>query len=367
MTPLRLLITILAGLLVNATVTPLLIRLAHRNRWYDARNHRKIHVEDTPRIGGVGIYIGFVVSALVALYLGGAMDAGVAVAGGQPASFGGLVVYFLPLIAGMTVMHGLGLVDDFRDLRPVVKLVVQIVAGAIVTIGPFRIQTLTVPFIWYQLDLGLFAFPVTILWIVAVSNALNFIDGVDGLAGGTAAIATLFFGIIALLSGHAVVALVTVGLFGTLVGFLIYNAPPARIFMGDSGAYLLGFTLAVIPLILSGSGSSSLDLIPAITILGIPILDMITSVFRRLRRGKHPFSADREHLHHKLMDVGCGTWRILAIAYGGSVVLGAIGVGWYVLPVNLDMAVTLVAWAGLATMMVSLTRAQRRHIGVDDE
>ncbi|MFW6312794.1 MAG: MraY family glycosyltransferase [Spirochaetota bacterium] len=361
MTPLRLLITLLAGLVFNAILTPLLIRLAHRNRWYDEQNHRKIHTEDTPRIGGVGIYFGFLVSAIVAIHLGTLQGAIGPL--GQTPTFGALLIYFLPLIGGMTLIYILGLVDDFHDLRAVMKLFIQIAAAAIVTIGPFRIERLTIPFVWYQLELGLFSFPVTVLWIVAISNALNFIDGVDGLAGGTAAIATLFFGAIALLTGQPVVGLVTVGLFGTIVGFLIYNAPPARIFMGDSGSYVLGFILSVFPLILANGTGTSLNLIPAITILAIPTLDMTTSVVRRLGRGKHPFSADREHLHHKMMDLGFGTWQILATTYSACILLGLVGVSWYLLEINLAMTVTLLVWVALCVLMIVMTRELHRHSG----
>jgi len=361
MTPLRLLITLLSGLVFNAILTPLLIRLAHRNRWYDEQNHRKIHTEDTPRIGGVGIYFGFLISAIVAIYLGTLTITESPM--GQAATFGELLVHFLPLFGGMTLIYVLGLVDDFRDLRAVMKLFIQIAAAAIVTIGPFRVDRLTMPFIWYQVELGLFSFPVTILWIVAISNALNFIDGVDGLAGGTAAISTLFFGAIALLTGQPVVALVAIGLFGTIMGFLIYNAPPARIFMGDSGSYVLGFILGVFPLLLADATGTSLNLIPAITILAIPVLDMTTSVVRRLGRGKHPFSADREHLHHKMMDLGFGTWRILATTYSIAILLGLTGVSWYLLPVNLAMALTLLVWIALSLLMIIMTRELHHRTG----
>lgn len=361
MTILQMLLSIGTALVVNVGLTPLIIHLAHRNRWYDERNHRKIHVEDTPRIGGIGIFAGFVAAIVVTIVLVGRAATSGQGAGGP----GAITLYLLPLILGMTAIHLLGLVDDFRNLRAVLKLLLQIVAAAIVTVGPLRIERLTIPFIWYHLELGLFSYPVTVLWIVAVSNALNFIDGVDGLAGGVAAFATLFFAVIGLLTGNTLVALLAVGLFGSLLGFLVYNAPPAKIFMGDSGSYLIGFALAVFPLMLADGDRMSLHLIPAITILAVPILDMTTSVFRRLSRGKHPFSADREHLHHKLMDLGFGTWRILAVAYTASLVLGAIGVASYLLPVNVDVVVVLLSWIAAVVLMVILTRERRRHVDTD--
>ena len=352
MTPLRLLITILTGFFANALLTPLIIHVAHRKRWYDERNHRKIHIDDTPRIGGVGIYVGFLVAAVVAIGFGG-----------TGASFAAVLLRFLPLLIGITMIHGLGLIDDFHDLRAVLKLIIQIAAATVVTIGPFRIDRVVIPFVWYQVELGLFAYPVTVLWIVAISNALNFIDGVDGLAGGTAAIAALFFGVIALLTGQGLTALLAVALFGSVAGFLIYNKPPARIFMGDSGSYVLGFVLSVLPLMLANGTGTGMGLIPAITILAVPTLDVTTSVVRRLSRGKHPFSADREHLHHKLMDIGFGTLKILAVSYSVSVVFGLVAVSWYLLPLNLEITVTLLAWGVAVVLMLALARARRR---IDD-
>lgn len=363
MTILQLLLPIVIALAVNAALTPLIIHLAHRNRWYDERNHRKIHVEDTPRIGGIGIFAGFIAALIVTIVLAG--RAPLSVPGTEVGGPGQITLFLLPLVLGMTAIHLLGLVDDFRNLRAVHKLLLQIIAAVIVTVGPLRIERLTIPFVWYHLELGLFSYPVTVLWVVAVSNALNFIDGVDGLAGGLAAFAALFFAVIGLLTGNTLVALLAVGLFGSLLGFLVYNAPPAKIFMGDSGSYLIGFALSVFPLMLANGDGMSVHLIPAITILAVPLLDVTTSVFRRLSRGKHPFSADREHLHHKLMDLGYGTWRILAVAYTASLVLGAIGVAWYLLPVNVDVIVVLASWVTVVALMVILTRERRKHTDSD--
>jgi UDP-GlcNAc:undecaprenyl-phosphate/decaprenyl-phosphate GlcNAc-1-phosphate transferase len=361
---LRILITMLAGFIVNAGLTPLIIYLAHRNRWYDELNHRKIHTENIPRLGGFGIFMGMLISAAVAF----------AVSTGQPglptglssdttgiAGFWQLVVYFSPVIGGMIIIHLVGLIDDFRNLRALLKLIIQVVAAVIVTLGPFRIERITVPFIWYNLELGAFAFPVTVVWIVAVSNAVNFIDGIDGLAGGSSAIAALFFAVIALLVGQGVSALLAIGIFGSLIAFLMFNSPPARIFMGDSGSYVLGFALGVFPLILADGTGNSLDMFPAITLLAIPILDMASSVLRRMRRGKHPFSADREHIHHRLMDRGLGTWRILAVIYGTCIVLGVTAVSWYMLPKDLDMAITLAVWSVCIALVLWLTWSGRKR------
>ncbi|TFH04799.1 MAG: undecaprenyl/decaprenyl-phosphate alpha-N-acetylglucosaminyl 1-phosphate transferase [Spirochaetales bacterium] len=353
---LRLFIVVATGLGVSTLLTPLIIHLAHRNKWYDGKNHRKIHTEDTPRLGGVAIFVGFLVAMAVA-FLTSVSDPSGLPSGMQEASQPlSLILYYLPVILGMLTIFMVGLVDDFRDLRAVVKFVIQIAAATLVTLGPFRIESFTVPFVWYQLDLGVFSYPITVFWIVAVANAVNFIDGADGLAGGASAIAALAFAIIAVYLGQSVNALVAIGLFGSLLGFLIYNSPPARIFMGDSGSYILGFGLAVLPLILSDGSGESLNLLPAISILALPIMDVSTSSFRRMRRGTHPFSADREHIHHKLIDLGFEKWQLLSIIYGGGILLGAFAFSWYVLPVNLGTSIQLIVWVAATLLVLLLTR-----------
>jgi UDP-GlcNAc:undecaprenyl-phosphate GlcNAc-1-phosphate transferase len=361
---LRILLTMFAGFIVNVGLTPLIIFLAHRNHWYDELNHRKIHTEDIPRLGGFGIFMGMLLSAVVAFAMSTGqpgLPAGLPVDTAGVAGFWMLMVYFSPVIGGMIIIHLVGLVDDFRNLRAILKLIIQIVAAIVVTLGPFRIERITVPFIWYTVELGLLGYPVTVLWIVAVSNAVNFIDGIDGLAGGSSAITVLFLAVIALLVGQGVTALLAIGIFGSLVAFLMFNGPPARIFMGDSGSYVLGFALGVFPLILADGTGNSLDMIPAITLLAIPILDMATSVLRRMRRGKHPFSADREHVHHRLMDRGLGTWRILAVIYGTCIVLGVAAVSWYMLPKNMGMGITLAVWSVCGTLVLWLSWSGRRR------
>ncbi len=361
---LRILLTMLAGFVVTVGITPLIIHLAHRNHWYDELNHRKIHTEAIPRLGGFGILLGVFISAIVAFVVSTGqpgLPAGLSPNATGAAGFWTLAVYFSPVIGGMIIIHLVGLIDDFRNLRALLKLMIQIVAAIVVTLGPFRIERITVPFIWYNVELGLLSYAVTVVWIVAVSNAVNLIDGIDGLAGGASAITVLFFAVVALLVGQGVTALLAIGVFGSLVAFLMFNGPPARIFMGDSGSYVLGFTLSVFPLILADGTGNSLDMIPAVTLLAVPILDMTSSVFRRMRRGKHPFSPDREHIHHRLMDRGFGTWKILAVIYGACILLGVVAVSWYVLPKNLDMTIILAVWFVCVVLVLWLSWSGRRN------
>lgn len=350
-----------SGFVVNLGLTPLIIYLAHRHQWYDETNHRKIHTEDIPRLGGIGIFVGMLVSAFVAFLVsagGPGLPSTVAAEGG---GFGSLVLHFAPILIGMILIHSLGLIDDFRDLRASLKFVIQIVAAVVVTLGPFRIERIPIPFVWYTLELGWFSYPVTVLWIVAISNAVNFIDGIDGLAGGTSAIAALFLAVVALMVGQGVWALVAIGLFGSLIAFLVFNGPPARIFMGDSGSYVLGFALGVFPLVLADGSGSTLDMVPGITLLAVPILDMTSSVLRRMRRGRHPFSADREHVHHRLMDHGLGTWSILLVMYGVCIVLGIVSISWFFLSTNVGMAIVFAVWLICIVFVVWLSRSSRHR------
>ena len=197
---LRLLLTMFAGFLINVGLTPIIIHLAHRNQWYDETNHRKIHTEDIPRLGGFGIFMGILVSAFVAIAVSS-----------NEAGFASLLLHFAPVIAGLLIINIVGLIDDFRNLRALTKFIVQILAAVAVTLGPFRIEHVTIPFVWYTIDLGILSYPVTVFWIVSITNAMNFVDGIDGLAGGASAIAVLFFAIIALLLGQAVTALLAIG------------------------------------------------------------------------------------------------------------------------------------------------------------
>jgi len=356
----RILLTMLSGFAANLILTPLIIYLAHRNKWYDETNHRKIHTEDIPRLGGVGIFVGMLAAAIVAFIVSEGGPGLPSAMASEQATFGRLILHFGPILAGMMLIHIVGLIDDFRDLRAALKFVIQILAAVVVTIGPFRIERIPIPFVWYTLELGIFSYPVTAIWIVAVSNAVNFIDGIDGLAGGTSAISVLFLAVVALLLGQGVTALLAIGVFGSLIAFLVFNGPPARIFMGDSGSYVLGFTLGVFPLILADGSGSTLDMVPGIALLAVPVLDMTSSVLRRMRRGRHPFSADREHVHHRLIDRGLGTWSILAVMYGVCIAVGAVAILWFFVPKNVGMGAVLGIWLVCILLVTWLARSVRR-------
>ncbi|MFP4534223.1 MAG: MraY family glycosyltransferase [Spirochaetaceae bacterium] len=321
------------------------MRLSHRFEWYDQKNPRKIHTEDTPRIGGVGIFFSFMIAAAVVL-----------ISRGEDVR----AVRYLPLLGGVVIIHFLGLLDDFINLVAPRKFLLQLLAGLVVTLGPFRIDALAIPFSETSIPLGWLAYPITVLWIVSISNAVNLIDGADGLAGGVSAIVALFIGVIASHSGNATLALLAFALVGATVGFLVYNFPPAKIFMGDSGSLLLGFLLATLPLVGFTEGAA-FPAIPVITLLFIPILDTLMAIIRRLRRGLPVHQADREHIHHRLIDRGFGPRKLLLTIYSAAAILGLTALSWFVLPVPYNGVVDLLVWVVAIWISLALGRSGRRH------
>ena len=315
---------------------PTIRRLAHRFKWYDLPNKRKIHTGLIPRLGGPGMYLSFIVAAVVAPYL-------VSLVSGLHVRYD---LRFIAFFLGVSLIHAVGLIDDFHNLKALLKFFLQLLAAVIVIAGGFMIRSLTLPYLG-TLSLGLLAYPVTVLWIVGISNAINLIDGMDGLAGGISGFAALSMGIISLLQGAVLTSVLCFALFGAIAGFLVFNYPPAKIFMGDSGSLFLGFCLASFPLAGGISKISAFGtLLVPVTLLTIPILDMITSVIRRLRNKVPIIHPDKEHIHHKLLDMGLNQRQILGVLYGFSIYLSVVAVTSVVLPQEVNVYLILVVWAG---------------------
>ena len=303
--------------LVSTAMTPAVIFVSHKRQWYDMPNERKIHTSPLPRLGGVALFSGLLVSSLaVPLLLPLLFPAAWAI------SFS---LRYIPVFVAFAIVHIMGLADDFHNLHALLKFMLLILAAALITVSGFTISRIRIPGL-PVLSLGIFSYPITILWIVAISNAINLVDGVDGLAGGITGISALSMGVISLLQGQPVPALFAFCLLGAVLGFLAFNLPPARIFMGDSGSLLLGFVLAVIPLMVTPGTTSIGDLFAPATIMLIPILDTISAIVRRVREKRAIYSPDKEHIHHKLLALGFGQTPILLITYGSCVYFGAASV-----------------------------------------
>jgi UDP-GlcNAc:undecaprenyl-phosphate GlcNAc-1-phosphate transferase len=237
----------------------------------------------------------------------------------------GYSLRYVPVFIAFCLIHMLGLVDDFHNLRALLKFSLQIAAAILVTVGGFTISVIRIPGL-PELSLGIFAYPITALWIVTISNAINLVDGIDGLAGGIAGFSALAFGIMCLLQGHVMPALFAFSLLGAVLGFLAFNLPPARIFMGDSGSLLLGFVLAVIPLMVGAGSTSIVDMLAPATVLLVPILDTIAAIARRVRAKRPIYSPDRDHIHHKLLALGLKETSILLILYAWCAYAGTAAV-----------------------------------------
>ena len=323
---------------LNLVVIPTILRLAHRFKWYDLPDHRKIHTGLIPRLGGPGMYLSFLCVALltpilVTLITGGTVTVG-------------YTLRFISLFLGVSLIQAIGLIDDFRPIKALLKFFLQMLAAIIVTAGGFLIRSVTLPYLG-SLGLGLFAYPITVLWLVGISNAVNLIDGMDGLAGGISAFAALSMGIIALIQGSTVTSVLCFALFGAILGFLVFNFPPAKIFMGDSGSLFLGFCLAVFPLVGGISKVSAFGtLLVPVTLLTIPILDISTSVIRRLRNKVSIIHPDKEHIHHKLLDMGLNQRQILWVLYGFSLYLSVVAITSVILPREINVYLIFVVWVG---------------------
>ena len=273
---------------VTFLITPTIRYVALKMAVIDKRNARKIHTRIVTRFGGLGIYFGFIF-AMLSLFL---------------VKFGIKGMDFTPLwavVMASTMILILGMYDDARGADAKVKFFVQILAAFLLINCGFEIKMINVP--WYgTLNMGIFSIPVTILWLVGVTNAINLIDGLDGLAAGIVFICLVGLFCKFLWLGMALPAFFAVALAGACLGFLRYNFPPAKIFMGDTGSMFLGFSIAALAIWTSQKASTAVVLLVPLLGLGIPILDTVLAFIRRVLRRQNPFAADKEHLHHLLLN-----------------------------------------------------------------
>ena len=293
---------------VALLITPGVIFLAARTGAMDAPDARKVHKKPIPRIGGIGIYAAFMAAIFSVLSF-------VEVTAEVRTELIGLMV-------GGSLIVLVGVIDDYKNLPAKVKLVGQILAAAVLVIAfDVRIDFITDPFGDYIYTEWL-AIPVTIFWIVVLTNTVNLIDGLDGLAAGVSTIASITIFLVALQQGILLVAVLTAALAGAAFGFLYYNFNPARIFMGDSGSMFLGYMLAGISVIGAVKSAATIALIVPILALGLPILDTTFAIVRRYRGGVPIFKPDKGHLHHRLLDLGFSQRQAVLLMYVISALLG---------------------------------------------
>lgn len=329
--------TLAFTLIFNLIFIPVVLRISHKFKWYDLPDKRKIHKSLVPRIGGVGIFFSFLVGLLLTppiLSL---------IVGQELPNF--FSTAYIPFFTGCILVHLVGLIDDFYNLKATIKFIVHIVAASIVAIGGFTIKTISIPYLG-TISLGIFGYPITIFWVVGIINAINLVDGMDGLSGGISAFAALSMGIISLIQGQILSAMVAFSLFGSIIGFLKYNFPPAKIFMGDSGSYFLGFCLAVIPLMGISKTASLATLLFPITILLVPIIDTLGAIIRRIANKRSIGSPDQEHIHHKLLGLGLSERKILLLIYIICCYLSIVAITSVILPKEINVYLILIVWVG---------------------
>lgn len=299
-------LSILLPLLINLFLTPTIITIAHKRKLFDATDDRKTHKGDIPRLGGVGVFLSIILSYFVIFIL---------IKTDIPVAF--YISLSLIFISGLT--------DDFKPVKPIVKLLTQIVASLILIVGGISLTHIFIPFINLNLHLGIFSYPLTFLWIIGITNALNLLDGMDGQAGGVSAIGAITIGIVSLLIGYLHIAIICFILSGALIGFLYYNLPPAKIFMGDSGSLTLGFFMASVPLLYTQPTIKGKMILVAIAVLIIPIFDVFAAIIRRKLDNRSFFTPDRGHIHHKFTDfTSLNTRQILGVVYSLCITSGVL-------------------------------------------
>ncbi|MBE6871880.1 MAG: undecaprenyl/decaprenyl-phosphate alpha-N-acetylglucosaminyl 1-phosphate transferase [Ruminococcaceae bacterium] len=319
-----LVITIGVAGAISFAFTPLVNKLAFKIGAVDVpKDERRVHNHAIARLGGLAMYIAFIAAVLI---------------------FDDLTKQTAAILLGSVVIVAEGILDDVFVIKPITKILFQVAAAVVVVVGDVRIITLSslnifadVPYVY----LGIFEIPITILWIVGIINAVNLIDGLDGLAVGVSTIASLSMLLIVVMLGQNDVSVMIAALVGACLGFMPYNTNPAKIFMGETGAAFLGYILATVSIQGMFKMYAVVSFFVPFLILGLPIFDIMFSTIRRLMKGQAPWKADREHIHHRLIDMGLNQKQAVTVLYLTSAILGIAAV----LATNIDKARTLLVIA----------------------
>ncbi len=291
----------LGSLILSYLLTPLVKKMAIYVGAVDQPNKRRINTEPVPSIGGVAIYIAFILTLIV---------------------FVPLHRVTIGLIIGCSFILLVGLLDDLYEISPLLKLLGQIIAAVILLFFGIKAEFITNPFNGAVVYLGYWSIPLTLLWTVGITNTVNLVDGLDGLATGITAIAAFTLFLVGLQEGQVIAAIMAVVLAGSSLGFLKFNFYPAKIFMGDTGAMFSGFALAAISVSGALKSAAAVTIIVPILALGVPIFDTVFAIVRRLYNGKPISEADNGHIHHRLLALGFNQRQAVLSVYGISVGLG---------------------------------------------
>lgn len=293
---------------ISFVSTPLVRKLAFKVGAVDIpKDDRRVHKEPMPLIGGLAIFAAVIMVTLIFLPL---------------------EKEIISIIIGGTIIVMGGIIDDLKELKPKTKFMFQIIAGLILIFGGVKVDFITNPFTKDSslLYLNWLSIPITLFWVVGITNTLNFIDGLDGLSAGVAMISSITLMIVASKFGYTSVIILSAAIAGACLGFLPFNFNPAKIFMGDTGALFLGFMLAAITIEGVMKSVATIAIVAPILILSVPIFDTTFAIFRRLLNGQSISAADKGHLHHRLLSRGYSQKKSVLILYAISATFGIFAI-----------------------------------------
>ncbi len=317
-----LLVFIAAALIVFRTI-PFVKATALKYQYTDLPAQRKVHQQPMVRLGGISICAGTLVALLIVWGLGGF------------AHFSPEVQSeVLGVILGSFCFFLIGVTDDLMGLSPIFRLLLQAGVASVVWEIGVQISFINLPGLGI-IHLGWLSLPLTVFWLTGVVNAINWIDGLDGLASGVAAIASAIIFVLSLSIGQTETALISAALVGSLLGFLYYNFNPAQIFMGDGGSYFIGFTIASLSVTGLVKGAVATAVFLPFLVLAVPLLDMSAVIALRLGHGKSPFQADQRHLHHRLLKAGLSHRLTVVLIYALTLWIGSLGLVFAEVPRSL--------------------------------
>lgn len=322
-------IAIIFATLMAFATTPIVRVIAYRIGAIDVpKDDRRMHKVPIPRLGGLAIYFSFVLTVIL---------------------FYDTSNTTIAMLIGSTIIVIMAMLDDVFKLRAIIRFVIQIAAAVIVVSQGILIERINI--FGQYIHFGYFAIPITIIWIVGLTNAVNFIDGLDGLSCGLSSISSISLLVVTLIIGEYQVALLVAILAGSCLGFLPFNVNPAKIFAGDTGAMFLGFILSIVSIQGVFKTHAVLTFVIPFLILGVPIFDTIFAIFRRILTGRHPFSADRGHLHHRLVDMGFNHKQAVRILYAVSALLGISSIMFVtqkivyaLITMSISLGISVVTW-----------------------
>ena len=325
--------TFLLAFFISIGLTPITRKLAFKYNACAIPNHRTIHKGTIPQLGGIPIFFAFLLGLIIVFLF-------------TDKNFYPLKREAIVFLFGASLILLLGIYDDIKGANAYQKFSIQLLASIVVIAFGYKVEAVVNPF-GAPVSLGIFSIPFTILWIVGISNAINLIDGLDGLAAGIGLGAALVMLGISLYFGNIMSAFPAAILAGGIAGFLIFNFNPAKIFLGDSGSLLIGFMLACFSINGTFRSDSAVAIYIPMVVLGIPIVDTLLAILRRLRKGIHLFQADKEHIHHRLLQLGLSHKQAVLFLHGVSVFWGLVAFGMMIIDYRYSFFLLLIIFISI--------------------